>query len=342
MITLIIPCFNSERYLSRCLKSVLDQTEKNLQIIIVDDGSTDQTSQIIKDYVEKLNSRFTEVEVITQENAGVGAACAAAYKMCKGKYLILLDSDDILLPDSIRKQSQFLENHPEYALVRTNGFYVKENDLNQNVGLFEDREEIKVKTEIFMDVFRSNVYNWPGSYMVRCSVLEEYYPDKNIIPSRYGQNLQFLLTSAHGNKAGFIDEPLMKYTIRNNSLSHFSGPNVKEKELRAFDGYKEIRSELIATCFDNDSMLKLENEKLYIRVKSSVAGKYRDISLLKQQLDKCNQYNLNQNDEIRAYVNSIPMSSSRVLKSSYLMDRMIRILVYLKTWIEIKSFKRTK
>ena len=342
MITLIIPCFNSEMYLSRCLESVLDQTERNLQIIIVDDGSTDRTSKIIRDYVEKLNNKFIEVEVITQENAGVGAACAAAYKLSKGKYLVLLDSDDVLLPDSIKKQSQFLDNYPEYALVRTNGFYVKENDLNHNIGLFEDREEMKVKTEIFMDVFRSNIYNWPGSYMVRTSILEEYYPDKNIIPSRYGQNLQFLLISAYGNKAGFIDEPLMKYTIRNNSLSHFSGPDVKEKELRAFDGYKEIRSELIATCFDNDSMLTLENEKLYIRIKSSVAGKYRDICLLKRQLDRCNQYDLNQSDAIRAYVNSIPVSSHRILTASHAMDRMIRVLIYLKTWIEIKRLKRIK
>lgn len=284
MVSLIIPCYNSEKYIGRCLESVLNQSENDIELILVNDGSTDESSNIIDQYRHQLEASFTKFVYIEQDNQGVGAACNNAFKKVTGEYLALLDSDDIILPDFILESRKWLDEHPLYGFVRTNGYYVTEDNLDGSDRLLEVNDYMKEKEDVFEELFNGSTYLWPGTYMIRMSVLDDLYPDREIYPSRSGQNLQFLMMSAYRSKAGFVDKPLMKYLIRKDSLSHFSSGDVMKKEISAIEGYKDIRKHLISKFMSHDEQNEWNSkiEKLYAGVYLKLAIKYKNKKFAKE------------------------------------------------------------
>lgn len=282
MVSLIVPCYNSETYIDRCMDSILAQTDKDIELILVDDGSTDATHERIEARSEEIKTSLTSFIYIRQENQGVGAACSNAFSKATGEFVTLLDSDDIMMPESVKMRVDYLKTHPEHALVRTNGYYVQEDAVDVCNSLFEVNDQMKTKEDVFEDLMLGRTYNWPGSYMVRMSVLKQYYPDQIIYPSRSGQNLQFVMMAAYHQRAGFIDVPLMKYVVRHESLSHFIGNDALEKELRAMDGYKDIRLHLINNYVhaeERDDWLE-RIDKLYLKIRMQLALKYHDTDLM--------------------------------------------------------------
>lgn len=106
-ISVVIPVYNVEKYLSECLDSVIYQTYKNLQIILVDDGSTDSSGKICDEYAEK-DDRIT---VVHQSNAGAGAAKNTGLKLIDGDYFSIIDSDDYIELDMYEKMVNSLEKY---------------------------------------------------------------------------------------------------------------------------------------------------------------------------------------------------------------------------------------
>jgi len=100
LVSIIIPCYNAAKWLKETIESVLSQTWPNKEIIIVDDGSTDNSLKIVRQYKSNL------VKIITQENKGAPAARNAALKHSCGDYIQWLDADDILAPDKIERQME--------------------------------------------------------------------------------------------------------------------------------------------------------------------------------------------------------------------------------------------
>ena len=90
LISIIIPIFNCEKYIKRCLNSLINQTYKNIEVILIDDGSTDRSSEICKDY----SKRDQRIKYIRQNNQGVSAARNRGLDIAKGKYMGFCDSDD--------------------------------------------------------------------------------------------------------------------------------------------------------------------------------------------------------------------------------------------------------
>lgn len=97
MISIIIPVYNVEDYIKECLDSLLMQTYKDLQILIVDDGSTDKTMDMVKDYEDK----FEDFTILYQKNQGVSVARNTAFDYIKGEYTIYIDPDDFLESDML-------------------------------------------------------------------------------------------------------------------------------------------------------------------------------------------------------------------------------------------------
>lgn len=95
LISVIIPCFNVERYIDRCMESVLNQTYQDLEIILVDDGSTDGTGKIIKKYAKQDR----RIKILYQDNKGAGAARNAGLEIVEGAYIGFVDGDDWIEPD---------------------------------------------------------------------------------------------------------------------------------------------------------------------------------------------------------------------------------------------------
>lgn len=282
MVSLIVPCYNSEAFIDRCIDSILAQTFRDIELILVNDGSTDATHERIEARRGEIEASLTRFVYIRQENQGVGAACSNAFSKATGEFVTLLDSDDFMMPESVKMRVDYLKIHPDYALVRTNGYYVQEDTVNVCNSLLEVNEQMKTKEDIFEDLMLGRTYNWPGTYMVRMSVLKQYYPDQKIYPSRSGQNLQFVMMAAYHRRAGFIDVPLMKYVVRHESLSHFSGEDALTKELKAMVGYKDIRIHLISNYIRPEERHEwLERiDKLYLKIRMQLALKYHDTDLM--------------------------------------------------------------
>lgn len=106
MISVIIPIYNTEKYLEECIISVLQQTYSDLEVILVDDGSTDESYSICSRYALKDN----RIQVIRQENQGISAARNAGVKASRGEYVFFLDSDDYLEEDALRVLLDLIEN----------------------------------------------------------------------------------------------------------------------------------------------------------------------------------------------------------------------------------------
>lgn len=112
-VSVVMAVYNTELYLEQAINSILAQSFTHFELIIVDDGSTDSSPQIIDKY-RQLDSR---IKVITQANAGIGAATQRAVTECCGTYIAIMDSDDISLPERLTLQKQYLDTHPEIDAV---------------------------------------------------------------------------------------------------------------------------------------------------------------------------------------------------------------------------------
>ncbi|MEO5935993.1 MAG: glycosyltransferase family A protein, partial [Terriglobales bacterium] len=112
LVSVIIPTYNSESYIRETLASVFAQTYHNFEVMVVDDGSSDQTAAVVKSYGDR-------VTFVAQANQGPAAARNHGIRLAKGELISFLDSDDLWLPDKLEKQVRFMAEHPEYGLIST-------------------------------------------------------------------------------------------------------------------------------------------------------------------------------------------------------------------------------
>jgi hypothetical protein len=117
LVTVVIPCYNQAHFLGEAIESVLSQTYPHFEVIVVDDGSTDETSEVA--------SRYEEVRLIRQENRGLAAARNTGLAAAEGEYLVFLDSDDRLLPGALEAGLRSFETDPECALVAGHSKMIK-------------------------------------------------------------------------------------------------------------------------------------------------------------------------------------------------------------------------
>ena len=123
----------------------------------------------------------------------------------------------------------------------------------ENRWLFITEEKEKKLTDLFSAFCDGKTNNWAGSYMVRTSVLFSAYPDRNIDPSRFGQNFQILLPVCYKRKFGFIDEPLMEYRVQPNSHSQASDPLVSyQKNMVNTRGWRDIFHGIVRWLVQDD------------------------------------------------------------------------------------------
>ena len=117
IVSIIVPCYNGEKYLSRCIDCIIAQSYQSIELILINDGSTDNSDIIVQNRFTELSNSLWKFKYISQKNAGVGAAVNAALKEISGEYLALLDVDDYMMPQAIEKKVIWLETHPDYAAV---------------------------------------------------------------------------------------------------------------------------------------------------------------------------------------------------------------------------------
>ena len=176
-ITVVIPVYNGAKYLAETLQSLVDQTLKDFRVILVDDGSTDNTLAIARSF----QSGNLNLEILKQQHCGVVAARNAALAAVKTPYMACLDSDDLALPERLLTQLQQLEENANLVGVSSPAFLIDENSKRTG---FQDQpcdpETIRnhMKWEDCMinpaSMMRTNAINKLGGYRVEMEKAEDY------------------------------------------------------------------------------------------------------------------------------------------------------------------------
>jgi glycosyltransferase involved in cell wall biosynthesis len=133
LISIIMPAYNVEKYIAQSIKSVIAQTYNNWELIIIDDGSTDQTATIVKQFVSENN----KIKYLLQANAKQAVARNNGIAIAKGTILAFLDSDDLWLPNKL-EQTLAVFDLDKFDLVFTNSYISNAEDLNINCTNFKD------------------------------------------------------------------------------------------------------------------------------------------------------------------------------------------------------------
>lgn len=115
LVSIIIPAYQEERRIERCLQSIFASTYQNLELVVVNDGSTDRTAQVVSDAAEKSRSPFCSIELINIPHGGSGRARNCGLRKAKGKYIGFVDADDMIHPLMIEKLVQSLQSGNEMA-----------------------------------------------------------------------------------------------------------------------------------------------------------------------------------------------------------------------------------
>jgi glycosyltransferase involved in cell wall biosynthesis len=158
LVSVVIPCFNQAHYLPDAIKSVQSQPVKPMQIIIVDDGSTDDT--------EEVSRRLDCVQYIRQANSGLAKARNVGLQASEGGYIVFLDADDKLLPVSLQSQVEFLERRPECAFV-----YGHVRLIGSDGSVLSTPEQRCVEKNHYLALLASNFIWTPGACMYRRQIV---------------------------------------------------------------------------------------------------------------------------------------------------------------------------
>ena len=235
LVSIIIPIYNSEKYLKECLNSLFEQTYENIEIIAVDDGSTDTSLQILQDYSDRL-------KIFSQENNGLYSALKVGISKIQGKWCKWFSPDDVLYPNAIEIQVNEAKKYPDNTILYSNWNIIDEtgkllrefcesdnNDLSRfeyNVRLLYG-QQINVNTALIPSI----LFQKPGVRNLDESVAIDY---------------DFFLNSAifHDVKFHLIPQPLVKYRIHSAQLSH---KNIS----KTLDFISDLKDELLMKLDDS-------------------------------------------------------------------------------------------
>ena len=252
-VTVIVPCYNHQAYVKNCIYSILNQTYKNIQLIVLDDGSSDDSPQILAELAAKHGFYYEH-----QHNMGLCRTLNKGISLTTGKYICLLASDDLMFLDRIEKQVMAMEFRPDVAVCAGNMINIDDN----NDVLAKQR--IRPRREVdFDDLFWRNVAGPAApTAMIRKAVLDAvggYDPD-----IRIEDMYMWLKIASHGGKVLILNDLLAYYRQHDGNL-HSNSRLMIESELQIISAYKDhpkydfVRKKLILStfvkCADRDKKL---------------------------------------------------------------------------------------
>ncbi|MFC2093351.1 glycosyltransferase family 2 protein [Bacteroidota bacterium] len=208
MISVLMPVYNCELYISEAINSILSQTYSNFELIIINDGSTDNSEKIIKSFSD------SRIKYFRTEHCGIPSALNFGLSKAKGKLIARMDGDDIAVTDKLQKQYNFLKKNNNIHLVGSNFNYIDKFGLKLFYKKYPERhEDIEFSMPVIISVLHSTILTYKdillkvGKYNVSYSNTEDLDIFLRIIKSGY--------------KMYNIQEPLYRYRIWINNSKKF-------------------------------------------------------------------------------------------------------------------------
>lgn len=233
--SIIIPAYNVEKYINKCLKSVFNQTFKDYEVIVVNDGSTDNTKKYIEPY---------DVLLINKKNSGLSSARNTGVSYAKGKYLIFLDSDDYIEKDLLKEINKSLFNNPDIVRYQAQEVY---DNTNRKTPYPEKPFTNKKGVEAFNEIVKFHYVENAWLYAIK----KDYYEKNNYAFSINKTHEDFGLIPLiiiKSNKVNSIDYIGYNYRQRENSIMSSNSYNKVLKKVEDFYyHYKYLINEIDKT-----------------------------------------------------------------------------------------------
>lgn len=222
LVSVFLVTYNSSNYVLEALESVKDQTYPNIELIISDDASKDNTIEICREWLEKNKHNFKNTILITSEiNTGVAPNCNRAIKVSKGEWFKVLAGDDKFLPYSIEEYVKYIKENPKVDIVFAklafygdNPLYVEKIKRDYETGYYP---KIKLdQQKQYMENLKGLFLPGPGLFFNR-----KIYDEIKGYDEKYPMSEEYPFTSyvlEKGNHIKFLDKELYCYNVRENSL----------------------------------------------------------------------------------------------------------------------------
>lgn len=272
LVSVVTPVYNGEAYVSRLLDSVLGQTYPEIEMILVDDGSTDGTAAAAEAYQPKFTAKGYSLRVVRAPHRNASGAINGGLCYVGGEYLVWPDADDELHPESIEKRVRFLEGHPEYCCVRSVMEYVSA-ETGETLPSWEKLGDL-AKEDLFWDVLEGQTFVCCGCYMLKTEEFFQIYPARKIPEYEVGQNFQMLLPFLFRHRCPTMQEKLYRVWVRTDSHSRQKRSEAEEEcRLRRFE---ELAGEILRICGLDKDRAAVDRVKLWTtRRRSWHAYRYR-------------------------------------------------------------------
>lgn len=222
-VSVIMPVYNGARYLSPAIESLLAQTRQDWELIVVDDGSTDETPEILK--------RFTDprIHVIRQPNGGEAVARNTGLDNARGLYIAFLDADDLYLPNALADLAGYLDANPEVGVVFSDG-YVVDSDENILMRLTEHRPGIYTGNILAPLILSPGVITVPVCTLTRKATVEAHNIrfDRELV---IGPDYDFWIQLAAVSQFGYLDRLTCKYRVHLTNIQRTSGKKRRRDDL---------------------------------------------------------------------------------------------------------------
>lgn len=217
LVSIITPCYNNGNIIHRLLDSILMQDYPYIEMLVVDDGSTDMSKEIINTYISRFISKGFILEYRYQKNQGQSVAINNALKWVKGEYLLWPDADDFYnRSDAISCMVDCFKKLPkEYGMIKTIPKYVNETSLTEEKkNIIIDKKEMQFENALFSQNF------YFGFYFIRMESFDTTNPTREIYTNKKaGQNWQIILPLLYSYKCYTLEENFFSVLIRNKSHS---------------------------------------------------------------------------------------------------------------------------
>lgn len=206
-ISVLMPAYNAEKHIEEAVKSILNQTFKDFELIIIDDNSTDNTWQIIQKFKSDKRVKLFRNE----KNIKLSKTLNKAITLAKGRYLARMDADDISYPERLELQFNFMEKHPAVGIVGGTM-----DIISEDCQFIAKRMYHQTDNEIRKHIFRYSPYSHP-LIMIRAAVLQQSGVYDNIYNPAEDYELYFRIGMY--SKFANLKNTLLKYRIVNNSMT---------------------------------------------------------------------------------------------------------------------------
>lgn len=301
-VSVIVPVYNVEKYLERCLKSLVNQTFKDYEVIVINDGSPDNSQKIIDEYVEKYPDL---IRSIIKENGGQGSARNLGIEMANGKYVMFVDSDDYVETNMIELLYNQIKTK-KYDIVICNNYIEYENglkiaDLDESIYFNEKNTYLFSKPAVWNKIFLKDI-------IVKNDIKfreKLWYEDFDFTVNIYG------LTK----NIGFIKEPLYNYIIREGSTMNNSDVKRNLEIILAFDEILKFYKTKKIYSKHKAYLEFLAIYNVYIATSVRVINANADKKIKKEVLDKIRDYMQNNFKEFKnnKYINKYLNNNKKII-----------------------------